>query len=208
LRDVSVAGGPPAPSPPASPPIEVAFPDLARHASGNDGTRYVWTFAASRPGPHLVIQALTHGNEVCGAIALDRLLGEGIRPVRGTLSLVFANVDAYLRFDRARPFASRCVDEDFNRLWTTEVLDGQRVSSELARARELRPLYERTDFLLDIHSMSEPCLPLAMAGQRNKGVALARALGMPEHIVVDAGHAAGRRLRHLTRPADRPKETT
>jgi hypothetical protein len=43
--------------------------------------------------------------------------------------------------------------------------------------------------------MSEPCLPLAMAGQRNKGIALARALGMPEHIVVDAGHAAGRRLR-------------
>lgn len=192
---MSVAGGPPAPLPPASPPIEVAFPDLARHASGNGGARYVWTFAASRPGPHLVIQALTHGNEVCGAIALDRLLREGIRPVRGTLSLVFANVDAYLRFDRTRPFASRCVDEDFNRLWTHEVLDGQRVSSELARARELRPLYERTDFLLDIHSMSEPCLPLAMAGQRNKGVALARALGMPEHIVVDAGHAAGRRLR-------------
>ena len=115
--------------------------------------------------------------------------------MRGTLTLVFANVDAYLRFDRARPFASRCVDEDFNRLWTREVLDSDRVSSELVRARALRPLYERADFLLDLHSMSEPCLPLAMAGQRSKGVALARALGMPEHIVVDAGHAAGRRLR-------------
>lgn len=192
---MSVAGGAPAPSSPASPPIEVAFPDLARFAAGNCGIPYVWTFAASRPGPHLLIQALTHGNEVCGAIALDRLLREEVRPARGTLSLVFANVDAYQRFDRDRPFASRCVDEDFNRLWTPEVLDSNRVSSELRRARELRPLYERTDFLLDIHSMSEPCLPLAMAGQRSKGIALARALGMPEHIVVDAGHAAGRRLR-------------
>ena len=184
-----------APSLPASPPIEVAFPDLSPHAPGNNGIPYAWTFAAPSPGPHLLIQALTHGNEVCGAIALDRLLREGIRPVRGTLTLVFANVDAYLRFDRARPFASRCVDEDFNRLWTREVLDSDRVSSELVRARALRPLYERADFLLDLHSMSEPCLPLAMAGQRSKGVALARALGMPEHIVVDAGHAAGRRLR-------------
>jgi predicted deacylase len=173
----------------------VAFPDLGRYAAGNSGIRHVWTFDASRPGPHVVIQALTHGNEVCGAIALDRLLREAIRPVRGTLSIVFANVDAYVRFDSARPFASRCIDEDFNRLWTPEVLGGQRDSSELRRARELRPLYERTDFLLDIHSMSEPCLPLAMAGRRRKGVTLARALGMPEHIVVDAGHAAGRRLR-------------
>ena len=192
---MSTTASPPAPSPPASPPIEVAFPDLARYAAGNGGIGYVWTFAASQPGPHLLLQALTHGNEVCGAIALDRLLREAIRPVRGTLSIVFANVDAYVRFDRTRPFASRCVDEDFNRLWTAEVLDGQKDDSELRRARELRPLYERTDFLLDIHSMSEPCLPLAMAGRRRKGVALARALGMPEHIVVDAGHAAGRRLR-------------
>ncbi len=192
---MSAAGGPPATLPPASPPIEVAFPDLARHAAGNGGMSYAWTFAASRPGAHLVLQALTHGNEVCGAIALDRLLREGIRPVRGTLSILFANVDAYDRFDRARPFASRCVDEDFNRLWTPEMLDGARESSELRRARELRPLYERADFLLDIHSMSEPCLPLAMAGRRSKGIALARAVGMPEHIIVDAGHAAGRRLR-------------
>ena len=105
-----------------------------------------WTFEASRPGPHLVIQALTHGNEVCGAIALDWLLRESIRPVRGTLTVVFANVAAYLRFDALRPFASRCVDEDFNRLWTPEVLDGPRDSGELRRARELRPLYERRRF--------------------------------------------------------------
>jgi len=34
-----------------------------------------------------------------------------------------------------------------------------------------------------------------MAGRRRKGVALAQALGYPQHIVIDAGHVAGRRLR-------------
>ena len=179
----------------AAPPIEVPFPDLERWAKGNTGIPYVHTFASARPGPHVVIQALTHGNEVCGAIALDWLLTAGARPARGTLSLVFANVDAYQRFDSADPFGSRCVDEDFNRLWTAEVLDGPRMSVELTRARALRPLYDTIEHLLDLHSMTEACPPLAMAGRQRKGVALAQALRYPQHIVVDAGHVAGKRLR-------------
>ncbi len=180
---------------PAIPPVEVAFPDLAPHRQGNVGLPWVWTFTSDLPGPHVLIQALTHGNEVCGAIALDRMLRDSVRPLRGTLSLVFANVEAYRRFDPTNPFVSRCVDEDFNRLWTPAVLDGPRDSVELRRARELRPLYDRVDYLLDLHSMSEPCLPLAMAGTRRKGLALARAIALPKHVIVDGGHAAGRRLR-------------
>ena len=180
---------------PTVPPIEVAFPDLAPLAAGNSGIPFVWTFAGERAGPHLLLQALTHGNEVCGAIVLAWLLSEHVRPVRGTMSLVFANAEAYRRFDPADPFASRCVDEDFNRLWTVEVLDGPRDSVELRRARELRPIYDRVDYLLDLHSMSEPSPPLAMAGRQRKGVELALALGLPRDIVVDSGHAAGRRLR-------------
>jgi len=195
------AGGAPAapqagkPSPATLPPIEVDFPDLSHHAEGNTGVPYAWTFSAGRPGPRLLLQALTHGNEVCGAIALDQLLREGLRPTHGTLTLIFANVAAYRRFDRTDPFASRCVDEDFNRLWTSEVLDGSRDSVELRRARELRPLYDRADYLLDLHSMSDPCPPLAMAGLRRKGLELAREIGMPRHVVVDGGHSAGKRLR-------------
>jgi hypothetical protein len=30
------------------------------------------------------VVALTHGNEICGAIALDRFLKMGARPTRGT----------------------------------------------------------------------------------------------------------------------------
>jgi predicted deacylase len=189
---------PPAPSPAAEtsvPPIEVRFPNIDAHAHGNTGIPYAWTFTSARPGPHVLLQALTHGNEVCGAIALDWALRERVRPTHGILSLVFANVAAYGRFDPVDPFASRCVDEDFNRLWNADVLDGPRDSAELRRARELRPLYDRAEYLLDLHSMSEPCPPLSMAGLRRKGLALARALGVPEHVVIDGGHAAGRRLR-------------
>jgi hypothetical protein len=54
---------------------------------------------------------------------------------------------------------------------------------------------DRADALLDLHSMTDPCPPLALAGPRDKGLALARAVGVPEHIVIDGGHAAGKRLR-------------
>ena len=177
------------------PPIEVDFPDLDRWQAGNTGIPYVWTFVSDRPGPHVTIQALTHGNEVCGAISNDWLLRENVRPTRGTLTIAFANVAAYQSFNAADPFTSRCVDEDFNRLWTAETLDGQRQSADLVRARELRPVYDATDFLLDLHSMTDPCVPLGLAGQQRKGLELAFAIGVPQHVIVDAGHKAGRRLR-------------
>ena len=177
------------------PPIDIDFPDIARWSAGNTGVPFVWRFAGPRQGPRVTIQALTHGNEVCGAVALDWLLSRGIAPVRGTLTAVFANAAAYQAFDPRDPFASRCVDEDFNRLWTQDVLDGKRRSTELARARELRPFYDATEYLLDLHSMTDPCPPLALAGQQQKGLELAQGVGLPEHIVIDAGHQAGKRLR-------------
>lgn len=187
------------PARPSAYPIEVEFPDIGRWAPGNTGTPYVWTFDSGTAGPHIGIQALTHGNEVCGALALDFLLAARARPIRGKLSLVFANVAAYQRWNRDEPFKSRFVDEDFNRLWSPAVLDGGRESAELARARALRAHYDALDCLLDIHSMSDRCPPLMLAGTRRKGIELALALGIPEYVIVDAGHAAGRRLRDYGR---------
>lgn len=182
-------------SPAAPISIDVPFPEIERWQRGNAGLPYVWTFESGHPGPHVLVQALTHGNEVCGAIALDWALRQGLRPCRGRLTLCFANPEAYHAFDPAAPFASRCVEEDFNRLWSEDVLAGNRDSSELRRARELRPLYDSVDLLLDLHSMTDPCAPLALAGNHGKGVELARAIGIPAYIVVDAGHAAGKRVR-------------
>jgi len=178
----------------APPNIEIGLPDLSRWSEGNTGIPYVWRFESERPGPNVTVQALTHGNEICGAIALCDLLSAAVRPTRGALTLIFANVDAYLAFD-PDPFASRCLDEDMNRVWTADVLAGPRQSRDLARARALLPIYDATDYLLDLHSMTDPCPPLALAGRQRKGVELAYGVGLPEHIVIDAGHKAGRRLR-------------
>ena len=178
--------------------IETVFPDIAKWAVSNTRFGHVWSYGSDAPGPHVCVNALVHGNEVCGAIAADWLLHElaaGLRPWRGTLSVVFANVEAYQSFDAHKPFDSRCVDEDFNRLWDEATLDGNRESRELRRARELRPFYDTVDHLLDLHSMLEPAPPISLAGDTAKGLALARAIGMPEHILVDSGHAAGKRLR-------------
>jgi hypothetical protein len=74
----------------------------------------------------------------------------------------------------------------------------------LARARELRPVYDATEYLLDLHSMTDACAPLALAGQQRKGLELAFAVGVPEHVIIDAGHKAGRRLRDYA-PFDDPE---
>lgn len=176
------------------------FPvDITPWKKGNTGIDYVTTFDSGKPGPHLMINAITHGNEVCGCHALKFLFENNIQPSRGKLTLSFANVAAYESFDARYPYASRFVDEDFNRLWNEETLDGPRQSLELTRARELRPAVDRADHLLDIHSVELPQAPMLLAGTRAKGRALAAGLGMPRHVVMDAGHAAGKRLRDYAR---------
>lgn len=176
-------------------PIELIPPDIGAYRRGNAGVDYVHRLASGQPGPHVGITALVHGNEPCGAIALDWLLRNDIRPERGTLTLVFVNTEAYARFDPADPNATRWIDEDLNRVWAPEVLDGPRSSHELERARALRPVIDELDLLLDIHSMQHPTEPLMLAGPLPKGRDLARRVGVPALVVSDAGHAAGRRLR-------------
>lgn len=176
-------------------PIELAPPDIGRYRAGNTGIPYVTTFDSGKPGPHALLAAVVHGNELCGAIALDFLFRENVRPARGRMTLAFCNVAAYLQFDPDNPTASRFVDEDFNRVWSPERLDGPQRSAELTRARELRPLVESVDFLLDIHSMQQATAPLMMCGPLEKGRRFARTVGVPELIVSDEGHAAGRRMR-------------
>ncbi|MEQ8229229.1 MAG: M14 family metallopeptidase [Rhodospirillales bacterium] len=176
-------------------PVQLTAPDISPYAKGNTGIDYITTFEGAEPGPHVMITAVVHGNEVCGAIALDWLMKLNVRPRQGRLSLGFMNVAAYQRFDPADPLMSRFVDEDFNRLWNAETLDGPRNSTELRRAREVRPFIDTVDRLLDIHSMQHATGALMLAGPLDKGRKLAEGVGVPELVVMDEGHAAGRRMR-------------
>jgi predicted deacylase len=176
------------------PPIELQAPDIGCWKEGGTGVDWVHAFDAGKPGPNVMVQALTHGNEICGAIALDWLLQQRFRPLRGSLTLAFANVAAYARFDPADPFPSRLVDEDYNRVWADECLFGPRDTVELRRARQLRPFVDAAERLLDIHSMSEPCRPLMVCGTVEKNAAFARELGVPGDLLIDTGHPAGLRM--------------
>lgn len=184
------------------PAVEITAPDIGPYRRGNTGIPYVTTFEAARAGPHVVITAITHGNELSGAHALIALFERGIRPDRGRLSLAFVNVGAYGRFDPQNPKASRYLDEDLNRLWDVATLQGPRSSRELERARELRPLVEVADWLLDLHSMQLPAAPLLLCGTTEKGRRLAEHMGYPATIVADAGHCNGARMRDFGAFAD------
>jgi predicted deacylase len=175
-------------------PIELTPPDIEPWRHGNAGIPFVHVLDSGRPGPNVLIQALTHGNEYCGAIALCELLAAPPALLQGTLTLVFANVDAFARFDAADPNASRYVDEDYNRVWGDDVLDGPRDSVELRRARELRPYVDAADLLLDIHSMHEPCRPIMVCGTADKNARYTRRLGLPADLLLDTGHPSGLRM--------------
>jgi hypothetical protein len=174
--------------------VRVAAPDLRPWLAGNTGIRGFLSRQGAEDGPHVVLLALMHGNEIAGAIALDRLLRAGVRPTRGRLTYGFANLDAFSRFDPRQPTASRFVDEDMNRVWEPDVLDGPRQSAELTRAREIRPLIDTADVLLDLHSMLWPSDPLILCGETAQGQALAHGIGVPELVVADRGHVGGRRV--------------
>ncbi|MFN3439844.1 MAG: succinylglutamate desuccinylase/aspartoacylase family protein [Acidovorax sp.] len=178
--------------------FELPAPDIAAWRAGNTGTPGVWHFDSGQPGRHVMVSALVHGNELCGAWALKGLLEAGVRPQQGTLTLAFCNLDAFNRFDASNHDASRFTDEDLNRQWLDARIDAAD-TNERRRAAALRPFVARADWLLDIHSMHEPSAPLLLTGIQPRNLDLARAMRSPEHIVVDAGHKDGVRMRDYGR---------
>ncbi len=179
-------------------PVELSAPDITPYRDGNTGIEFVTCFDSGKPGPHVMVCAVTHGNEICGAIAVDRLLQAGVRPTHGKLSFSFNNHMAYSRFDPADPDASRFVDEDFNRVWTEARLDGDEQTAELRRARELRAYFHTVDKLLDIHSMGTFSKPLMICNGLEKERVFARQVDYPGHIMCGSGHIVGKRIIEYT----------
>jgi predicted deacylase len=172
--------------------FEVLPRDISAYREGNTCIDYVHRFESGRPGPHVLVNALTHGNEVCGMVAATHLLDNEVRPKTGTLTVSFANVAAYESFDRDKPFASRQLVHNLNRIWSPEWLDGTQDSPELRRARELRPVIAAADHILDLHSTSQEVAPFWVYPGFARNAAAALAIGAPDiHLVMPKGLNTG-----------------
>ncbi|MFN3436243.1 MAG: succinylglutamate desuccinylase/aspartoacylase family protein [Acidovorax sp.] len=174
------------------PVLEVLPRDLSAYRQGNVGIDYVHRFESGKPGPHVLINALTHGNEICGMVAATHLLDTGVRPLIGTLTISFANVAAYESFDQSRPFESRQLVHNLNRVWSAAELDGTAESPELNRARVLRPVVAAADHILDIHSTSQDVQPFWVYPAYPRNAEAALAIGSPPvHLVMPSGLGSG-----------------
>lgn len=175
-----------------TPALEVLPRDLSPYRTGNTGVPYVHRFHSGQPGPHVLVNALTHGNEFCGMVAACHLLDADVRPLLGTLTISFANVAAYESFDSSKPFDSRQLVHNLNRIWSDAWLDGKETSPELTRARDLRPVVAAADHILDIHSTSQPVQPFWVVPDRPRNAAAALAISEPAvHLVMPQGLGSG-----------------
>ena len=174
------------------PALEVLPRDLSAYKQGNTGVDYVHRFASGKPGPHVLINALTHGNEFCGMVAATHLLDAGVRPKTGMLTVSFSNVEAYESFDAAKPFDSRQLVHNFNRIWSADWLEGNEDSPELRRARLMRPVVAAADHILDLHSTSQDVAPFWVYPGFERNAQAALAIGRPAvHMVMPSGMNSG-----------------
>ncbi len=172
--------------------FEVLPRDLSAYRKGNVGIDYVHRFESGKPGPHVLVNALTHGNEFCGMVAAAHLLDTGVRPKIGTLTISFANVAAYESFDIEDPFKSRQLVHNLNRVWGADQLDGTEDSPELRRARELRPVVIAADHILDIHSTAQDVVPFWVYPAYARNAEVCVAIGSPSvHMVMPNGLGSG-----------------
>ena len=110
--------------------------------------------SADWPRPYTGVCGSVHGNEPCGALAVQRLAGDfesrALTPANGTLFLIHANPVATSLGLRHTPDG-----EDLNRLWDFAFMDTLRKEAwgyEHHRVLELKELLSDLDIFLDLHS--------------------------------------------------------
>jgi len=119
-------------------------------------------FRGPAPGPRLIVLGAVHGNETCGARAIqtveEELTSGALELAAGQLTLVpVTNPAAYERGRRA-------VDRNLNRHLRPTA---QPRAYEDEIGNELCPLLREHDVLLDLHSFHTPGDPFALIGPEN-----------------------------------------
>lgn len=125
------------------------------------------TISAERPGPTVAIFGGVHGDERAG-VRVVKELASSLTVDRGTVHLVLANL-------RAIESGDRFTEENLNRCF---VKDYGGTSYEAKRARELLPVLDDVDALLDLHEHSDDYLGPFLICER-PSIKHARRIGAP-----------------------------
>ena len=135
-----------------------------------DGVTGVVRIDSGKLGPVLGITACTHGNEPAGLAIFAHLLEElDIRNTikYGTLYLVINNLAAAKKYfdlsDSDDKSCSRFLDINMNRLPKDVLTNESDERSEAKRARELRQIWKRFDYGIDIHSTESDIEPMIIS---------------------------------------------
>jgi succinylglutamate desuccinylase len=144
---------------------------------------------ANNPGPRVVMFSGTHGDEISGIHALEKLffdLFTGSRTLqRGSLTLVRVNALA-IAAER------RYIKYNVNRMFRDDYgADIDRNAYEYTRVQELKPLLQRCDYFLDLHSAPIAQEPFLVAEQQAAG--FFAKLGLP-HIIMGWGKFSGSQI--------------
>jgi predicted deacylase len=145
--------------PGASLVLLVILPDMSSSAIPSTRLLRVHTFAGLEPGPRVIFLGSVHGNETCGAVALERVREEldsgALRLLRGTATLVPVTNPL------AHQLRQRTGERNLNRN-LRPTADPRDYEDRIANV--LCPLLARHDVLLDLHSFHTPGEPFAMLG--------------------------------------------
>ncbi len=124
---------------------------------------------APQAGPTVCLSALTHGNEISGVITaasiLEKLQGGELELKAGRLKLLLANYEILAEAESLEELI-RHRGVDLNRIWDDaidEVAAGQPGAGEFAIRKRLLPVISQADFLIDLHSTSQPSTPIGIA---------------------------------------------
>lgn len=123
---------------------------------------------SGQPGPTLGIMAMTHGNEPAGLAAFYALLQDDFLQTHltcGSVYLILNNLAAARRYfteaeDLSFTAHFRFVDQDMNRMPAIEAQELTQKTYEVQRVRQLLPIYQSLDYVLDLHSTSAPSEPM------------------------------------------------
>jgi len=122
----------------------------------------VYQFAGLQTGPKLIVLGAVHGNETCGAVAIQKIrqdIESGMMHIdRGTLTMI--PITNPLAYQNRRREGQRNLNRNMRVTSTPQ-------DFEDLVCNVLCPMLAAHDVLLDLHSLHTPGIPFAMIGPPN-----------------------------------------